>query len=193
MVIRDLTSYGADRLDAERRRAIRRALEHFHFRILTDPGLLLQHGWTLSTSAAQRTGFLPAESESEYRAHIEEQFECRRPLVVAAFDDSERLVGYFLSHAVESDVSLDELVTANWVRGISVASALYWLSLRMWAAAPGTDTAWLGAPFPPREGIDHIKRSMGAMRVDVPMITRQRWPVRTYLRVARPDSHSRLG
>jgi len=191
LLVPDLPTYGVARIGKVRRREIRRAAEHFEFRVLDTPEILMAQGWRTLSEAASRSGQSTPGSEAVYRGQWEAIYNHEPPLVIAALREGV-LHAYMVSYAAGGHVSFEQLAMDASARAHKAGAALYWLHLSLWSSVPGVEFASFGRPYPERDSIDFFKKSMGAQIAILPVVGRMRAPVRWFLKRQRPHAYERL-
>ena len=188
VAFQDIGSYGPVRVNRDRRREVRRAMESHEFRLLESPEELIRQGWAMASEAAQSGHLWIPPDRKAYVQHCAELFRGTPAAVIAGFDEGGRLAGYMVSFAVGSNAYLEELFTAEWARRTFVGVGLYWCLASYWARVTGTTTIGLGRTVGGGHGVDRFKVAMGATVLDSPARARIQPLAAAYLTMRRPDS-----
>lgn len=192
-IVTDLPNYGAQRLQPDRARRVRKALTRLEFRLLSeDPQPLLRSGFAVARATAARSGKPIQGGEAEFRRHVLRRYEADPQLVIGAFAD-DVLVAYALSHGVGATAHFTDVCTFNDARSAGASDGLYWATLRTWASTAGIERANLGMRLDERPGIEPYKNSFGSEVAQLPVIGNLRWPLGPLVRKLRPLSAQRLG
>lgn len=190
-IVDDLPGYGLHRLQNDRMRRVRRALERFEFRTLEDPEPIFRQGYEVAAASAARTGQLGPRDARDFRRQIEARYRAGSGLVVGAFE-GERLAAFALSRGVGQTAHFTGLFTTDDAMRAKASDGMYWCVLLGWSRAPGVHRASLGMHLVERPGLWPYKRTFGAQTVELLAISRLRAPVEKYLRRYRPEAHARL-
>ena len=186
-----LSSYGPHMLSKTRRWEVRRSLANLDVRILNDEGLLVDQGWDVLSAAAARSKQWTPPDKTSYQNLIRASFASARPLVVAVVH-AGKLQAYAVSFAYHGVAFLSDVVVPPAARTTGAGAALYWIHLSMWAQASGVDQFTLGRTIREKPTLDDFKKSMGSREHAVPVVSRMREPVKSYLRRSRPLTYERL-
>ena len=192
--IADLAGFGEDALSKFRRRLIRRGASRAEIATPQTPTLLLEQGWQVVREATERRPgtVLTRASERRFRRSVITDFAAGGTLVITATVGGS-LVGFCRSHAIESVAYSTHLYLSEQGRSLNVGSAMKWATIRAWQRAPVVESLSFGPQTPELHGVSEHKARMGIPSVDLPVVTRMRRPVATFLERRRPDTYFRSG
>lgn len=192
--IEDLADFNEGELSKVQRRTIRVGSTRAEIAKLEEPTLLLEQGWPIVQAASQRRSgkLLAWAGKQEFQRSVVSDFAAGGTLVITA-TVGESLVGFCRSHAIDSVAYFTHLYLSEQGRSLAVGAALEWAMIRSWQRAPVVESLSFGPQTPELTGLSDHKLSMGIPRVDMPVVTRMRRPVATFLKRRRPETYFRSG
>jgi len=165
-IIRDLQSYGDNRLERRKKENLRRALQKLVFLHLTDPALLDEQGYDVYSSHAERLKVPRVLRKGSYLKTVRSWTKDRRQLVIGGLCDGV-LCGYMHSYVIEDVGYLATLHVATEALRTNVSVALYFFTFGVMSRC-GATMATAGLHRPEQKGLARFKRHVGFELADIP-------------------------
>lgn len=189
-VLAGLGAFDERRLSRNRRGDLRRARRCVELRRLTSPALLLDEGYGVFLSAAERLGCWRRLTLPEYRSRVLRRARHGGRMFVAGLVDG-KLRGYLDAFAVGNVLYTDELYVATDAMRTGIGTGLYVETLLAGREA-GLQTVCNGLHRPEAPQLSHFKAGLGFDVVQVPARLAMPAPIRAFLRARRPAAYYRL-
>jgi hypothetical protein len=191
-VRRDIVGFSLDDLPTARRRnAVRKGLNSAKFRLLSDPAILLEQGYSILVSTLLRTRHLPVPSLRQYRTEVEALFD-KWHLVIAAFLDKEMLAGYIDGYSVDGTGYCENIVIAPRARSLCIGSALLFQLMQALGTSGHTTRMINGLHSQEKHSLDFFKKDFGFEVVQLPSLVHLSWPADAILSQLSPNKFYRF-
>jgi len=191
VTIRHLVEYKENCVAPNNRSQLRKCRETVRLVQIREPRVLLEEGWPIFKSNAQRLGRFADITPERYLAGVERLVKNPGQLVVGAFV-RDKLVAYCHNYAVGDVAYFDELHVAPGARPLHVSSLMYYEVAQAYRRSGKVTTVCCGPHLPERPGLSDYKTRMGCTLVYFPAYFQAPVAVHLYLRRFRPLAYYRL-
>lgn len=191
--IENLPDYGDARLDAERRKGIRRALKKCTVEVAvrwdreTLTGCLA--AWNdLTARVAWRRPYSYPEFERSFRAVLD----CPGADVIVGRDaQSGEVAGFLITKVMGDTAYVDTIASRTALRHLRVSEAMEYSFLRSAAKIPGVVRAH-GSIRSYQAALEQFKQGLGFVPIEYPTYTRLRGPTALVLKALFPSKYRRM-